>query len=196
MPGTATANKVQFGLSNAYYAKLDPAKGTYEIPVAIKGSVSLSLDVEGDSSKFYADNVAYWATNKNDGYSGTLEVAYVEQKMTQDLLGFVDDAGLNLEFSDSQPSPFALLFEIDGNVNKQRFVLYNCTLSRPKTDAKTTESSVEPNTQSLDITAIGVDLKFNNVTRNVIKGVMEGTEANKAKFDKFFEGVLLPTAGA
>ena len=196
MPGATTANKVQFGLSNAHYAKLDISQGTYEKPVPIKGSVSLSLDIEGDSSKFYADNVAYWATNKNDGYSGSIELAYVEQKLTQDLLGFVDDGGLNLEFSDSQPSPFALLFEIDGNVNKQRFVLYNCTLSRPKTDAKTIEGGVEPNTQSLDITAIGVDLKFNNVTRNVIKGVMEGTEANKAKFDKFFDSVLLPTAGA
>lgn len=188
------ANKVQFGLSNAHYAVYDAANGTYETPVPIKGSVSLSLDIEGDSSKFYADNMAYFATNKNDGYTGTLEVAYVEQKMLIDLLGFHDDGGLLLEFSDSQPVPFALLFEIDGNVNKQRFVLYNCTLARPKTEAKTTEGTVEPGTMSLEITAIGADLKFENGTRNVVKGVMEGTEQNKTKFDKFFDAVLMPTA--
>lgn len=188
------ANKVQFGLSNAHYAVYDAANGTYETPVPIKGSVSLSLDIEGDSSKFYADNTAYFATSKNDGYTGTLEVAYVEQKMLIDLLGFHDDGGLLLEFSDSQPVPFALLFEIDGNVNKQRFVLYNCTLARPKTEAKTTEGTVEPGTMSLEITAIGADLKFENGTRNVVKGVMEGTEQNKTKFDKFFDAVPMPTA--
>lgn len=189
------ANKVQFGLSNVHYAKVKDTDGSYDTPVPVKGAVSLSLDIEGDSSKFYADNTAYFATNKNDGYTGTLEVAYAEQKMLSDLLGFVDDGGLMLEFSDSQPAPFALLFEIDGNVNKQRFVLYNCTLARPKTESKTTEGTVEPGTVSLELTAIGIDLKFNNETQNVVKGVMEGTEANKAKFDKFFTAVPLPTAG-
>ena len=189
------ANKVQFGLSNVHYAKVKDTDGSYDTPVPVKGAVSLSLDIEGDSSKFYADNTAYFATNKNDGYTGTLEVAYAEQKMLSDLLGFVDDGGLMLEFSDSQPAPFALLFEVDGNVNKQRFVLYNCTLARPKTESKTTEGTVEPGTVSLELTAIGIDLKFNNETRNVVKGVMEGTEANKAKFDKFFTAVPLPTAG-
>lgn len=190
------ANKVQFGLSNVHYAVFDAANSTYETPVPVKGAVSMSLDIEGDSSKFYADNTAYFATNKNDGYTGTLEVAYVEQRMLTDLLGFHDDVGLLLEFSDSQPVPFALLFEIDGNVNKQRFVLYNCTLARPKTETKTTEGTVEPGTMSLEITAIGADLKFENGTRNVVKGVMEGTEQNKVKFDKFFDAVLMPTATA
>lgn len=189
------ANKVQFGLSNVHYAKIKDTEGTYDTPVPVKGAVSLSLDIEGDSSKFYADNAAYFATNKNDGYTGTLEVAYAEQKMLTDLLDYKDDGGLLLEFSDSQPVPFALMFEIDGNVNKQRFVLYNCTLARPKTDAKTTEGTVEPNTMSLELTAIGIDLKFNNETRNVVKGVMEGTVENKAKFDKFFTAVPVPTPG-
>ncbi len=189
------ANKVQFGLSNVHYAKIKDTEGTYDTPVPVKGAVSLSLDIEGDSSKFYADNAAYFATNKNDGYTGTLEVAYAEQKMLSDLLDYKDDGGLLLEFSDSQPVPFALMFEIDGNVNKQRFVLYNCTLARPKTDAKTTEGTVEPNTMSLELTAIGIDLKFNNETRNVVKGVMEGTTENKSKFDKFFTAVPVPTPG-
>ena len=192
----ATPNKVMFGLSNAHYAVYDPTEGTYGTPVPIKGSVSLSLDIEGESSTFYADNVAYVTFNKNGGYSGTLEIAYAEHQMLQDLLGYEDDSGLLLEFTDAQPSQFALLFEFDGNVNKQRFVLYNCTLARPNTEANTTEDTIEPTTQSLDITAIGIDLTYKGKTRNVVKGMIENTETNKTKFDAFFTSVLKPTEAA
>lgn len=143
-----SSNKVQFGLSNAHYAVYDESTGKYGTPVAIKGSVSLSLDAEGDSTKFYADNIAYFSTSKNDGYTGSLEIAYVEKQLQIDLLGNEDDNGLLLEFSDSTAKSFALLFEIDGNINKQRTVLYNCTLSRPSTEADTTENTVEPKTSS------------------------------------------------
>lgn len=192
----ATPNKVMFGLSNAHYAVYDPTEGTYGTPIPIKGSVSLSLDTEGDSSSFHADNVVYFTTNKNGGYSGTFEIAYAEHQMLEDLLGYEDDGGLLLEFSDVQPAQFALLFEIDGNVNKQRFVLYNCTLARPSTEANTTEDTVEPSTQSLDITAIGIDLTYKGKTRNVVKGMIENTETNKTKFDAFFTSVLKPTESA
>ena len=193
----ATApNKVMFGLSNAHYAVYDATEGTYSTPVPIKGSVSLSLDTEGDSSSFHADNVVYYTTNKNGGYSGSFEIAYAEHQMLEDLLGYEDDSGLLLEFADVQPAQFALLFEIDGNVNKQRFVLYNCTLARPSTEANTTEDTVEPSTQSLDITAIPISMQYKGETRNVVKGMIENTETNKTKFDGFFGAVLLPTATA
>ncbi len=191
-----SANKVQFGLSNAHYAVYNEEEGTYGTPVAVKGSVSLSLDAEGDSTKFYADNVAYFSTTKNDGYTGTLEIAYVEKQLQIDLLGYEDDNGLLLELADSAAKPFALLFEIDGNVNKQRCVLYNCTLSRPTTEANTTESNVEPSTSSLEITAIGRDMKFKGETRNVVKGVIDNSSANKAKYDGFYDAVILPTETA
>ena len=181
----ATPNKVMFGLSNAHYAVYDPTEGTYGTPVPIKGSVSLSLDIEGESSTFYADNMAFYTTNKNGGYSGTLEIAYAEHQMLQDLLGYEDDSGLLLEFTDAQPSQFALLFEFDGNVNKQRFVLYNCTLARPNTEANTTEDTIEPTTQS-----------YKGKTRNVVTGMIENTETNKTKFDAFFTSVLKPTEAA
>lgn len=191
-----SSNKVQFGLSNAHYAVYDESTGKYGTPVAIKGSVSLSLDAEGDSTKFYADNIAYFSTTKNDGYTGSLEIAYVEKQLQIDLLGNEDDSGLLLEFSDSTAKSFALLFEIDGNINKQRTVLYNCTLSRPSTEADTTEGTVEPKTSSLDITAIGRDLTFKGSTRNVVKGVIDNSEANKDKYNSFYDAVVLPTATA
>ena len=185
---TTSANKVKFGLSNAHYAVYDDEAGTYDTPVPIKGSVNLTMDPEGDSSKFYADNVAYYATNKNSGYSGSLEIAFVEKQLQIDLLGFVDDSGLLLEMTDAQPKSFALLFELDGNVNKQRCVFYNCTA--------TTEDTVEPKTSTLELTAIGRDLDFKGESRNVVKGVIDNSAENKTKYDGFYTAVLLPTKEA
>ena len=193
---TTSANKVKFGLSNAHYAVYDDETGEYGTPVPIKGSVNLTMDPEGDSSKFYADNVAYYATNKNSGYSGSLEIAFVEKQLQIDLLGFVDDGGLLLEMTDAQPKSFALLFEIDGNVNKQRCVFYNGTLARPPHEASTTEDTVEPQTSTLDITAIGRDLDFKGESKNVVKGVIDNSAENKAKYDGFYTAVLLPTKEA
>ena len=54
------ANKIKYGLKNVYYAKITEGTGgtiTYGTPVAIPGAVSMSLDAQGEISKFYADNI-------------------------------------------------------------------------------------------------------------------------------------------
>lgn len=186
-------NKVQFGLKNAHYALWDATSSKYKTPVALKGAVSLSLDVEGDTTKFYADDTAYATFSTNAGYTGTLEIAYLEKQARLDLLGDVEDStGLVLEVTDAQPADFALLFEIDGNVNKQGFVLYSCKLTRPGTEASTKEDTTEPSTQSLEITAIGRDFTVAGETKNVVKGVIENSTENAAEYKTFFTEVLVP----
>ena len=81
----STNNKVKFGLKNCHYAKatLDPDTNavTFATPVAIPGAVNLSLDPEGDTEPFYADDMVYYTTVANNGYSGDLEIALIPDSL-------------------------------------------------------------------------------------------------------------------
>ena len=69
------ANKIKFGLSNVHYAKItEVSEGgvpTYGAIKRIPGAVNLALDPEGTSEPFYADNIEYWISSGNNGYSGS-----------------------------------------------------------------------------------------------------------------------------
>ena len=80
------ANKIKYNLKNVHAAKL--TKGPdgaykYEVPKAIPGAVSISLDAEGDSSPFYADGIVYFRSTSNNGYSGDLEIALIPEWFEQ-----------------------------------------------------------------------------------------------------------------
>lgn len=180
---TTETNQVRFGLSNVHYAIWDSAKGDYGTPVAVKGAVNLSLDPEGDTSTFYADNGPYYTTDKNAGYTGTLEIASANKQMLQDLLGYeLDDNGALVEFIDGKPAEFALLYEIDGDPNKQRGVLYSVKLSRPSTEHATTEDTADPATVSFDYTAIGKEFEFKGEKRMAVKSSAESGDAAYANW--------------
>ena len=56
------ANKVKFGLKNVYYAKVtfdDDMNPTFGTPARIPGAINLSLDAEGESEPWYADDSIY-----------------------------------------------------------------------------------------------------------------------------------------
>lgn len=152
------ANKIKYGLKNVYYAKITEGTGgtiTYGTPVAIPGAVSLSLDAQGEVSKFYADNIVYYQTSSNNGYEGDLEIALIPESFRTDILGEVKDdtKGIIAEYSDHQPSSFALLFQFEGDVNAVKHVLYNCIATRPNVEGNTKEENIEPQTSSMTISA-------------------------------------------
>ena len=151
-------NKVVFGLKNVHYAKISyDTQGNivYATPVAIPGAVSLALEAQGDSNKFYADNMAYYVSQTNDGYEGDLEIARIPDSMLTDIFKQELDSTSKVlyEKNDAEFASFALLFQIDGDDNNELHVLYNCKASRPQIAGNTVSESKEPQPQSMTITA-------------------------------------------
>lgn len=151
-------NKVKYGLKNVYYAKAtDNGAGvlTYGTPVAIPGAVNMSMEAQGDTTPFYADNIVYWQSVANQGYSGTLEIALIPDSFREDILGDTADTNsVQYETSGQKGSEFALLFQFEGDANAVRHCFYRCTASRAAVNGQTTEASITPQTETLNITAM------------------------------------------
>lgn len=156
---TKADNKITYGLCNVYYAKItgieENGTVTYGTPVAIPGGVEISLDARGDLIEFYADNMVYYSSDNNQGYEGTLKVANVPISFSKDILGEVEDDTDKVvhEVANAKTSPFALMFQFEGDIKEVRHLLYNCTVSRPTIASATKTNSVDPNTVELSIVA-------------------------------------------
>lgn len=184
------ANKVKFGLSNCYYAKVTTTG--YASPVPLKGAVNLSLDQEGETNKFRADNIDYYVSISNNGYSGTLELALIPDSFLTDIMGEVKDSnnGLQYELSGVDPASFALLFQFEGDENAVRHVLYNCKATRPTLASQTTDATIEPITETLNITAVSKEMTVGGQTKQVVKA--KCTTGDSA-YTNFFSTVQVPS---
>lgn len=153
-------NKIRFGLKNVYYAVLtestDGTNNTFASPKAVPGAVSMTLDSNSSDGTFYADNVSYYKTFANNGYSGSLEMARINDDMMKDVFGMtVNSSNLLVESTGVQPKPFALMFQIEGDQREELNVLYRVVpTSKPSIGSQTVEETVEPVTQSFDFEAL------------------------------------------
>ena len=183
------ANKVKYGLKNVYYAvATDDGTGTltYATPVAWKGAVNLSLDQNGDVNNFYADNIIYFTSSANNGYEGDFESALIPDSFRTDVLGEVLDAqGFYVEKTGNPTKEFALLFQFEGDESATRHCLYRCTATRPSVSGQTTEDSIEPQTETITITAMP------RINDEVIKSRCPSTASAYATW---FGAVVEPTA--
>lgn len=188
------ANKVKYGLQGVYYAVATIASdgsATYSTPVAWPGAVSLSLDAEGDVTKFRADNTNYWVGQANNGYSGDLECALIPESFRKDVLGdIVDSNGVLLEKGDATSTAFALLFQFEGDANSVRHVLYNCSASRPALAGSTTEETIEPQTETVTITASPIYVPA--LTKYLIRSRVDSTVTST--YASWYTAVYVPTA--
>ena len=186
------ANKVKYGLSNCYYAVLDETADTYGTPVAMPGAVNLSLDQEGETNNFRADNMDYYVSVSNNGYSGDLELALIPDSFLTDVMGeVVGTNGLQYEIADAKPKAFALLFQFEGDEHATRHVLYNCKATRPTLASQTTDTIIEPVTETISLTAIAKEFTIDTSIVKVVKAKCKPTDT---AYDNFFTAVQTPNA--
>lgn len=190
--------KVIFGLKNVYYAVFNETQGSYGTPKHIPGGVSLSITREGNSDTFYADDAPYLAFETNAGYTGDLEMAYLPKDVYIDLLGYIEDSHhMVIEDSDAKPVRFALLYEVGSNLESERFVFYDCTLSRPENEANTKTDSTDPDTQTMAITMIPHEFAWGtNATKKITKAYIVNDTDGTTTYNAWFTQVTLPTPKA
>ena len=183
-------NKVKYNLKNAHYAMLSIAedgKVSYGTPTAMPGSVSISLDANGEPENFYADGEAYYVINNNMGYNGDLELAMIPESFRTDALKEqLDDKGVLIENAQVELAAFALLFEFDGDQRHIRHVLYNCSASRPGIEGKTNEESREVQTEKLTIKAAPL--------ANGMVKAKTGDTTDATVYNDWYKAVYMPAA--
>lgn len=184
------ANKVKYGLQNVYYAvaTIDSNNvATYGTPKPWKGAVNLSLDAEGGTTKFRADNIDYWIGQSNNGYSGDFESALIPDDFRKDILGDITDInGIDLEDAGAKTKYFALLFQFEGDATNTRHVMYKCSATRPSVTGATTDEEIEPQTETLTLTATAIHNE--SLNKDIVKArCAEGETPYATWFEAVYE---------
>lgn len=191
---TANENKVKYGLKNVYYAIATIAadgSATYDTPVKFPGAVSLSLDAQGENTPFYADNIVYFVGSSNTGYEGDLEMARITDSFRTDVLGeTADTKNVLVERVDTPVVHFALLFQFEGDQKAVKHVLYNCTATRPTIGSATKEDTVEPETETVTITATSI---YSETLQSDIVKARSNKDTDDTTYNAWFNTVYLPT---
>lgn len=150
-------DKVKFNIKNVHFAPMtsqgeNPAWGT---PIKVPGAVSFALEPQGDVTPFYADGIVYYQSVANNGYTGDLEMALFPVEILKEIYHVEEGTTSKVltENAYTEATPFALLFEEDGDMTGTKYVLYNCTATRPSKSYATTTETKEPTTQSISVTA-------------------------------------------
>lgn len=187
------SNKIKYGIKSCYFAPVT-ATGTdgaltYGELEPLNGAVSLSLSAEGSSDPFYADNVVYFQSTANNGYSGDLELALIPDSFRTKVLGeTLDTKGFYVERSDDTQTEFALLFQFEGDENATRHCFYRCTATRAEVAGQTKEDTIAPQTETISITALA------RINDGVVKARCPYNEEAQSAYQTWFTAVQEPTA--
>lgn len=153
------ANKVLFGFSDLYV-------GTFEYdsygdvvmgsPYHQAGAVGFSPEVNDDVSHFRADNINYYTVMGSGAYEGDLEVAMFDDSFKTQFMGFIqlDDGGLAITKNPSKPNIY-MMFAIQGDDAERRVIMYNGKLGSPSSSYSTTDETIEPVTETCNVTFNG-----------------------------------------
>ena len=152
------ADRVKFGIKNVHVFPIESLNNgvpVYGDVIDVPGAVSFSMSAQGDINKFYADNIVYYQSSANNGYEGDMTLALIPEEFYEKIFGQTPDAnGVMTENAAVEAKAFAMTFEEDGDQTGTKFVLYNCTATRPTKELQTIEDSKTPVTQTLTVSAV------------------------------------------
>ncbi len=152
-------NKVEFGISQLHvgtYEADDQGEATLGTPYHQKGAVSFSPEENSAQNTFYADNIAYWSGYSGGSIEGDLEVAMFDDAFKTQFLGYaaLTNGGLANVKNATKPSVY-VAFQVEGDAEARRVILYNCSLGAITREYATIEDSKEPATESIPVTCTG-----------------------------------------
>ena len=199
-------SKVMYGLSNVHYALLtettDPETGaivsSYGDVKAWPGAVNITLDPQGNPVTFSADNTAYYTLINNQGYQGDFECALIPDDVRLDTLGNTkDENGFIVESDHDQVSYFALMFEINTDLNPNRYVFYKVALAqRPSVASETVDvtSDLSVKTEKVTFKAMpqSSETVINGVRCHIVKA-FTGKDVDATAYDNFYTAVYVPS---
>ena len=170
------ANKVEFGISQLHvgtYTVDDQGVATLGTPYHQKGAVSFSPEENSEQNTFYADNIAYWSGYSGGSIEGDLEVAMFDDSFKTQFLGYVTltNGGIANVKNATKPNVY-IAFQVEGDAESRRVILYNCTLGAITREYATIEESKEPTTETIGVTCIGDNAS--GVTMAVFKPADDG----------------------
>ena len=178
-------NKLTFGIEQVHFAPLTvSATGeiTYETPKRLPGARSIELDPQGTDIKLKADNINYYVSESNDGYTGKIKFYNLTPEFRQYALGEVLKGDYVIETAEAARKPFALLFQFEGDKHATRHALLYCTAKRPK-DSSNTKDGNNYNEVELEFTASP------RPSDKIVK-VKTHKDTEQEKYDSFFKQVL------
>jgi phi13 family phage major tail protein len=151
-------NKVLFGFSDLYVGTYAVNNGTVTLgtPYHQRGAVGFSPEPNESETTFYADNMAYFSEQIGRTRAGDLEVAKFDDDFKTQFLGYVatTDGGIAEVVNPTKPNVY-IMFEVQGDKEARRVIMYNGTLGSVNREYSTTEEGREPVTESLASTFMG-----------------------------------------
>lgn len=157
MSDSIQKNKLKFKLKRCYYAPAtineDTGVVSYEKPVRIPLSVTVTLNPKGELIKIYADAQEHIIGRDNAGYDGEAEMYRIPEDFEVKCLGAVKNSdGTIGEATASESKPFALLFEFEGDAKGIRHCMYLCYANKPTIEGTNSESKT-PTSEKISIAA-------------------------------------------
>ena len=153
------ANKVEFGISELHggtYTVDDQGVVSLGTPYHQPGAVSFSPEEQSENNTFYADNIAYWSGYSGGTFEGDLEVAKFSDEFKTQFLGYraLSNGGLANVKNAQKPNVY-IAFQVEGDAESRRVILYNCSLGVIGREFNTIEDTKEPTTETLGVTCTG-----------------------------------------